>query len=345
LVNLYNLFEITKDDLQSSINETINNNLNYFKLTLPKKNESKKQFLVTVSKLILDNNQFFLLYLIDNTEWLIIEEEIKKVNKEITIANAELLDRIDHLSAVNNRLIETERYLTELNSKKDRFLWIISHDLKNYLNSIINSSKKLRFEYSKLKPSDLLENIDLINLSAESMFNLLENLIEWSNIQTGRVNVVISDYNLKELVNNIINIYNYELKRKKISLINLIPDEIYVKIDFNILNIILRNLISNSIKFTNINGLIKIYIDKESNNKITLCVEDNGIGIEDKIKHSLFNYRILNKTQGTFGEVGSGIGLILVKDLIDGIGSKIWIESDFGYGTKVYFDLYKGCKD
>lgn len=130
LVNLYNLFEITKDDLQSSINEAINNNLNYFKITYSKKNECKKQFLVTVSKLILDNNQFFLLYLIDNTEWLIIEEEIKKVNKEITMANAELLDRIDHLSAVNNRLIETERYLTELNSKKDRFLWIISHDLK-----------------------------------------------------------------------------------------------------------------------------------------------------------------------------------------------------------------------
>jgi len=345
LVNLYNLFEISKDDLQNSINDTINNNLNYFKITLPKKNESKKQFLVTVSKLILDNNQFYLLYLIDNTEWLIIEEEIKKVNKEITMANAELLDRIDHLSAVNNRLIETERYLTELNSKKDRFLWIISHDLKNYLNSIINSSKKLRFEFNKLKPTELLENIDLINLSAESMFSLLENLIEWSNIQTGRVNVVISDYNLKELVNNIINIYNYDLKRKKINLINLISDEIYVKIDFNILNIILRNLISNSIKFTNINGLIKIYIYKDSNNKITLCVEDNGIGIEDKIKHSLFNYRILNKTKGTFGEVGSGIGLILVKDLIDGIGSKIWIESNFGNGTKVYFDLYKGSKE
>jgi PAS domain S-box-containing protein len=233
-------------------------------------------------------------------------------------------------------LKESEKKLKELNTTKDKFFSIIAHDLRTPFNNILGFSELL---IENTKDSEVAESkiySEIINSSAKNTLVLLDNLLNWAKSQTGQIKFNPKKLNLSSTIQEILDIYISTAKIKNISL-NYIPSEnIEVYIDQNMLKTVLRNLISNSIKFTNLNGKITINAVQKHNN-IEITVSDNGIGMNEETKKKLFKIDTNITTPGTASEIGSGLGLILCKEFIEKQGGEIWVESELSKGSDFKF--------
>ena len=174
--------------------------------------------------------------------------------------------------------------------------------------------------------------------SAEVSHNLLQNLLLWSRAQTGRIGFNPVKIDLQKIVSNNIELLSPTAERKQIKIISSIASNTFVLADEDMLNTIIRNLITNAIKFTNKNGLIEINCLQRSGN-IEIRISDTGIGMSEKVKANLFRLDVSQTTIGTDNEVGTGLGLILCKEFVEKHSHKIWVESEIGKGSKFYFTL------
>jgi len=233
---------------------------------------------------------------------------------------------------------EKEEKLTILNEQKDKFYSILAHDLKNPFNNIIGLSELLVNRFDKLEKDKIIKFLRYIYQSSEQGYNLLENLLKWSRSQRG-----ILVWNPKKIsITNIMHDTEMFLqslaKHKNIELINQIQDELYAYGDANMVLTVLRNLISNSIKFTHPEGKITIYSRKKEA-FLEIIVEDTGVGIpEDRIKN-LFSMSHITSTQGTKNETGTGLGLTLCKEFVEKNGGEIRVESTVDVGSKFIFTI------
>jgi signal transduction histidine kinase len=179
--------------------------------------------------------------------------------------------------------------------------------------------------------------ISLINESAENIYRLLENLLQWSRSQTGNLDYSPIEFNLSETIYNNIDLFLNQIREKNLTIINHIHDEIQVVADRDMINTIVRNLISNAIKFTE-NGTIEIGIIKQKGN-LKLFISDTGVGIpKDKLKN-IFEITRSKSTEGTLGEMGSGLGLILCKEFAEKNGGKIKAVSKEDVGSTFTLSL------
>ncbi len=240
-------------------------------------------------------------------------------------------------------LKKTEKQLLESNATKDKFFSIIAHDLKSPFNTMLGFSELLlqKFEqYNKEKIKDLIQ---IIRFDIENTYKLLENLLLWSQSQRGMIEFKPAKENLYLLTNQTVELLTIMASTKKICLKNKVPENIFVYTDNNMFLTIIRNLISNAIKFTPKNGEIIIKANsittKNYKNYIEISVKDNGIGISDKMKTKLFKITENISTSGTGGEAGTGLGLLLCKEFIEKHGGRIWVESETGKGSEFIFTL------
>ncbi|MDP2337792.1 MAG: two-component regulator propeller domain-containing protein [Bacteroidota bacterium] len=228
--------------------------------------------------------------------------------------------------------------LNDLNASKDKFFSIIAHDLKNPFNAIIGLSEILKEEIKSGDPATMEEFAGLINISAVQTFRLLENLLEWANSQRGKIVFKPIPINLSELFNEEIDMLNDMAKVKNIELKSSFPDHLTIVADKNMLKTILRNLVSNAIKFTHRNG--KVEVKAVINNKhAEISVSDNGIGMTNDAMAKLFRIDTNHSTYGTEKETGSGLGLILCKEFVEKHHGKIWVETELGKGSQFKFTL------
>lgn len=234
----------------------------------------------------------------------------------------------------------TEKKLKELIADKDKFFSIIAHDLKSPFNSLIGFSEFLANDYETLPPEQVKMFATNINKTARGAFTLLENLLQWSMFQTGRLEYSPSKFNITPLIEEINNIYYIGALRKNILLKLPEVNGIFVYADRNMVFTIIRNLISNSIKFTKPGGEIGILLE-DGNDMVTITIYDTGIGIkkEDLDKLFLMDKNVTRK--GTDNEMGTGLGLILCKEFIEKNNGKFSIESELNKGTKFIFSLPK----
>ena len=170
------------------------------------------------------------------------------------------------------------------------------------------------------------------------MYNLILNLLEWSRIQSGRLVLDKSKIDLKEAVTDVKNLYTEIAELKKIKLKTEIAHDIFIKADKYMFETILRNLVSNAIKYTNKNGLVLISAEKEAD-LAKIIVEDNGIGIPLKHQQNLFRIDEQYKRAGTESEKGTGLGLILCKEFVEKNGGTIALESSENKGSKFWFTI------
>lgn len=252
------------------------------------------------------------------------------------------------LSLLNTRfraqqLKESEIKLIELNASKDKFFSIISHDLKSPFNSIIGLSNLL---VEQIKNKDI-EGIDLygnlIIKSSNKAMDLLLNLMEWSRSQCGRIEFNPERFNLKETIYEITALYDGIAGQKGIVIKNNLPPKATVFADKAMINTVLRNLISNAIKYTKPGGDISISI-LEQEKEILFSIKDTGVGISKVSIEKLFLIDQCFSTSGTNNETGTGLGLILCKEFIERHGGKIWAESQPGEGSVFFFNLPKNIK-
>jgi PAS domain S-box-containing protein len=236
------------------------------------------------------------------------------------------------------KLKETEQKLIIANATKDKFFSIIAHDLKNPFNTLLGLSGLLKRNFKKYEPEKTENIIDKINITNIRTYNLLEDLLLWSQSQSGNIEFTPKKVVFSQICNEIIEDIQENANSKNISINYSKSDNTILRADVNMLKTILRNLISNSIKFTKEEGEINIYIEKEKDFGI-ISVSDTGTGISPEIINGLFDITKKYSSPGTNGENGTGLGLLLCKDFVETHGGKIWVESELGKGSDFKFTI------
>jgi PAS domain S-box-containing protein len=235
-------------------------------------------------------------------------------------------------------LIESEKQLRQANAMKDKFFSLIAHDLKNPFGSILGFSNLLVEAYDNFDDKQRKSFIKNISEVSENTFKLLQNLLEWSKTQTGKFEFKPVKIDIKEIAEENISVLKSAAGNKKIRVYNKVDSESKAYADENMVKAIIRNLLTNAIKFTHHHGKVEIST-KNSGDFIEICIADNGKGISPEDQTRLFRIDDQFKTLGTDHEEGSGLGLILCKEFVEKHNGKIWVESKPGSGSKFKFTL------
>ncbi len=245
---------------------------------------------------------------------------------------------ITPIKLIEQTLRENEEELIALNKNKDRFLSILAHDLRQPFNSILGFSDFLLENFDELDKAEIIKQIKIINQVSHNTYHLLEDLLLWSKALTDKVIIEKQKIDLGKLVNDLIGKINIYMNKKDIAINYFETEKIEVFADVNMLKTVLRNLISNAIKFTNYNGQIGIYAESGQSGTI-ITVSDNGVGIDKNKISRLWDFTEEIIAVGTDGEKGSGFGLSLCKELLEKHGGQIWVESELGKGSDFKFTI------
>lgn len=308
------------------------------------------------STLINRNNQnlfFFLIHEYRGTKGFEIEVKLENHDENFSENNsdsgklmfAEDLDIIEKyasdLISLTKKLTKSEQRLKELNSSKDRFFSIISHDLKNSFTAILGLSRLLSSDSYTSNPESIKETAGLIYTSSQKLYSLLENLLEWAKLQRDEIKFGPSKFNLYDATEDVIGLFKLKLIQKNITIENNINTETIINADQNMIKTVIRNIISNAINFTHQNGTITVSSIK-NNGMIETNITDNGIGIESENIKKLFKIDEKFINVNTDGEKGTGLGLILCREFIEKNNGKIWVKSELGKGSTFTFALPEG---
>ncbi len=265
-------------------------------------------------------------------------ESMKLVISQIgglAIVNARKYTELEHA----NQLIETsEAELRELNATKDKFFSIIAHDLKSPFNSIIGFSELLADHSSNKDHLKVQKYAGIILKSSQRALELLSNLLEWSGSQTGKIQFNPESFNLANFIKEIIPMFDDLSMQKSISVKTKIPPNMTIYADKHMISTVMRNLVSNAIKFTREHGEVVI-LAAEKQNKLCVSVRDNGMGIAAERIDRLFRIDQNNSTPGTANEKGTGLGLILCKEFVEHHGGNIWVTSIVNEGSEFSFSV------
>ena len=231
---------------------------------------------------------------------------------------------------VKNKLLET------LNAEKDKFFSIIAHDLRGPLSAFMEATKILTEEIQSMSYEEIREISKELNREASSIYALLENLLEWSRLHRGVLKFELKNVKLQELVKTTIEPLRAAAVKKSIEIELNIPAGAEVEADIHMIETVIRNLVSNAIKFTT-GGKITVSAEKCDEKFIKIGIRDTGIGIPSEIIPHLFSLTGNVKRPGTEGEPSSGLGLILCKEFVEKHGGQIWVESEEGKGSLFSF--------
>jgi signal transduction histidine kinase len=262
---------------------------------------------------------------------IIISVVIFTRHKQQVLLNKELENK--------NSLISSQKEeLAQSNAAKDKFFSILSHDIRNPLNGMLGFSNILDSEFDELKDAEKKEYIGYLKTSSESLYKLIDKVLIWSRLQTKRIEITLEKINLYETVLHAIELQKTNSLRKGIILENNIPGSINVVADKNMIDMILRNLIDNAVKFTESGG--KVSVGFEVKNKyVNISVNDSGVGMNKTDLERLFLIDSKNSSRGTDSEEGSGLGLVLCKEMLELMDSSLIVESEKGKGSKFSFDM------
>jgi len=239
------------------------------------------------------------------------EEEIKKSNEELSKANAE----------------------------KDKFFSIIAHDLKGPMSAFVGITQILTEEIQMMTPDQVKDITTSMKTDASNIYKLLENLLEWSRLKRGMIDFKPEKHNLKNIINKGIEVVSVSSLKKEIGINISVPDNLDCIVDENMFETIVRNLVSNAVKFTPVGGKINVFAYLNHENQIEIKISDTGIGMAPDLISKLFLLNEKTNRKGTNGEVSTGLGLLLCKEFIEKLGGKIWVESAEGKGSTFYFKI------
>jgi signal transduction histidine kinase len=252
-------------------------------------------------------------------------QEIVKQRNSIEEQNRKLID-------ANEKLEKSEQELMRIVRTKDKLFSIIAHDLRNPFTALTGLTEVMHENADTIKATEMTLYISKINEASHKLLRLIENLLEWARSQTGSLKPIRTNLILKSLADDVMKIYLTQAETKGITLKNEIADNTSVFTDHEILAIIIRNLISNGIKYTQKGGDVSITAYQEQD-KTVLKVIDTGIGMSPEVLEMLFKIEQTFTTQGTGNEMGSGLGLVICKEFVEILGGTIAVESIVGKGT------------
>ena len=281
-----------------------------------------------------NDDEFYALFTIEDVT------SLTKRIKDYKSMRDQALEEIERRKKIENKLRRSETELKELNATKDKFFSIMAHDLKNPIGSFLNLSEVLSTMFDDFSLEEMKDYIEEMYKSSQHLFKLLENLLMWSRAQTGRMDINLEDFDINFIVESNISLMKLNADNKKIELKNDVPKGTMVHADENMVNTIIRNLMSNALKFTHSGGRIVTEANDEGD-IIKVSVSDNGVGMGEDTAEKLFRIDSHHTTKGTSDEKGTGLGLILCKEFVNQQGGEIWVNSKEGEGSTFYFTLPK----
>ncbi len=257
-----------------------------------------------------------------------IEESLKQRVSEQTV----------ELETANEKLQNVLEDLEESIAAKNRFFSIIAHDLRSPFIGLIGFTEMVMNNFENFSKDDLKGIFKEINSSGNILYNLLENLLHWSMTQTGSLPFNPKRYNLNKLVNEVLLILEQNARVKDIELEVVVSEGVYAEFDIDMLKSALRNLLSNAIKYSHPGSRVTLEVIKE-NDFTHVSVIDRGKGIKPEDLEKIFQIENIHSTQGTAGESGTGLGLILAKEYVEKNGGQIRVESEPGKGSRFSFAI------
>lgn len=304
-----------------------------------------QQQVIEYEKNLLENYQQLEKYAIELKEL----KELYQDRSEELFINRELLE--DHafsINVLNQQLFEKEELIEESNKQlenalkeRDKFFSIIAHDLRSPLSSFLGMTKMINEQSEQFTKEELVEISGLIHKNAETLYSLIENLLNWSRLQRDVIIVEPQVINVKVSTDVAIAIYKEAIINKEIELIEKVQSNHFIYCDLNMFESILRNLLSNAVKFTPRGGKIYVTSNEYNHNYICIAITDTGIGMNQEFISKLFRIDEKVSRPGTEGEPSTGLGLILCKELIEKNEGKLNVISSEGVGTKFEIILPK----
>lgn len=264
----------------------------------------------------------------------------KRATNVLVVSNITIENQNARLLELNENLRKNEFTLRHSNTTKDKFISIIAHDLKNPMHSIGFSADLMINYYNNLNDEKKIDHLKGIYKTSNHAYDLLENLLHWARAQSKSMNYEPENLDLGEIIRSVVDLSFSSAENKKIEIVNNVIQNSTVYADKNMLDTVTRNLLSNSIKFTNENGKIEISLYTVEDYYI-VEIKDNGVGIKDTTIDKLFKIEEQISTPGTMKESGTGLGLLLCKEFIDINRGDIWVESVYGVGTSFKFSIPK----
>jgi len=240
--------------------------------------------------------------------------------------------------AIFTTLKQSEIKLLQLNADKDLFISILAHDLRNPFNSILGLSQLLLDDLQKIDLFTVEKYIEVINTTSQKTYNLLEDLLLWTRSQSGKLEFKPRVIDFVRTFDETIENMRTNALSKKITINFSVNGNITLLADKDMIKVVLRNLISNAIKFTHQEGQINI-IAEQTASTLLVTVSDNGVGIVSGRINDLFDISKIVTTKGTSNEKGTGLGLLLCREFVEKHGGKIWVESIEGKGSDFKFTL------
>ena len=269
------------------------------------------------------------------------KKDIQEMNDYIEDlrANESIMeDNAFELIQLNIKLEESENNLRDANANKDKFFSIVAHDLKSPFVGLLGITEMLETDYDDFSEDERREFIHHLYEASKNTFELLEGLLEWARAKQGKIPYNPTEFNLFSLCDSLVNLLLANAFKKEIALKNKVDVNSIVFADKNMISTVIRNLLANAIKFTPKNGNVIITSEIE-NNLMKISVTDSGIGISPQNQEKLFRIDVSHSTLGTNEEKGTGLGLILCKELVENHGTNIWVESEVGKGSSFIFTL------
>lgn len=265
-----------------------------------------------------------------HADWSLIPEFDKEGNVITVLSYSR---DITEVIKIQQELEESEKNLKLIDAEKDKFFSIIAHDLRSPFNGFLGLTDLLMNDLSSMTSQEIELFASKMNKSAYSFFSLLENLLEWSQMQNGLIKFNPTAINLNDEISFILNTMEESFKGKSIMVSKNILFETTILGDKHMLNAVFRNLISNAFKFTPFGGSIEILSRVSTENNLEISIKDSGIGMSEKIIQSLFSLSEKINRKGTDNEESSGLGLLLVKEYLDKHNGKISVFSQEGVGS------------
>ncbi|MCC5933166.1 MAG: hybrid sensor histidine kinase/response regulator [Candidatus Cyclonatronum sp.] len=269
-----------------------------------------------------------------------------KTHLQLRASRAQLREKNAELEKLNKELIETRAIIKEdanrlkaLNAEKDRFFSIIAHDLRGPLSGTMGLAEILSNNARDISIEDIVEYSTALYSSTSDMYKLLLNLLDWARLQMGLVSYKPTDIKATQLIQEGLSMYEAMAKEKKLTINQNVEDDLTLYVDHNMINSIMRNLISNAIKFTPKNGKIEIRAFSNSPDTSIIEVSDSGIGIPLYMQDKLFRLDENVSRSGTEGEESTGIGLLLCRDIAEKNKGKLSFESEEGIGSTFRVEL------
>jgi signal transduction histidine kinase len=254
-----------------------------------------------------------------------------------------MIEALREKKRMEEQIREQNEQLHLLISEKDKIFSIIGHDLKSPFNAIVGFSQLLTMQVEENDLDGIVEYAQHIQLASNRAINLLMNLLDWARCQTGRMTYNPENFDLVAVTNEVIQLLNPSAEQKGIGIIANLPGNLTIRADNAMISTVIRNLISNAIKFTSSGGIIAVRVKTDTSN-ITVSISDTGVGIPPEVIQKLFGFDGSRSTPGTNNEQGTGLGLILCKEFIEKHHGTIGVQSEPGNGSTFYFTIPVGLE-